>query len=203
MRNMLVLVFVAGCAEEPVWQEDPCGRRDPVEQDCSDTDVDKIEVGTDPTCADEGFVAGAACEPEGATCIRLRPLVCEDDPSTVVASDEVLTCGTEPPDALCPESRREVKQDIAYLDEAARRKLAQDALDVKLATYTYKDPAKGAGPQLGFILDDSPEAAFSGDERVNLYAYTSAVLAAVQEQQAEIDRLRARVEELEARDCAP
>lgn len=199
---LIVLASLFAC-EEPIWQEDPCGRRDPVERTCGDTDGDPIEVGADPTCADLGFDAGAACEEEGATCVALRPLACANDPATVIASDAVLTCGKVPPDDLCPQSRRALKQDIAYLDATTRHEVAHQALDVKLATYTYRDPAKdGAGKQLGYLLDDAPEAVFSGDERVNLYAYTSAVLAAVQEQQAEIARLKARVAELEAREAA-
>jgi hypothetical protein len=89
-----------------------------------------------------------------------------------------------------------------YLDEPARARLAEEALDLRLATYSYKDPAKnGVGPQFGYILEDAPDAVFSGTEHVNLYAYTSAVLAAVQEQQAEIQRLQAKVNELE-KGCA-
>jgi hypothetical protein len=95
-----------------------------------------------------------------------------------------------------------VKTDIEYVDAAARAQLARQALDLHLATYVYKDPAKnGVGPQLGYILEDAPDAVFSGTDHVNLYAYTSAVLAAVQEQQAEIRRLQAKVDELE-KSCA-
>lgn len=199
----MVVLFLAlfGCGEA-VWQEDPCGRRDPVGRDCSDTDGATIEVGTEPTCADEGLVAGAACDEEGATCVALRPQACANAPDTVINSDQVMTCGKEPMDDLCPESSRRLKKDIAYLDAGARKQLASQALDLKLATYTYLDPAKnGGGQQLGYLLDDAPGAVFSGDERVNLYAYTSAVLAAVQEQQAEIGQLKARIAELEAREA--
>src|SRR6185503_3344651 len=102
----------------------------------------------------------------------------------------------------CPESSQTVKTDIEYVDAAARAQLARQALDLHLATYVYKDPAKnGVGPQLGYILEDAPDAVFSGTDHVNLYAYTSAVLAAVQEQQAEIRRLQAKVDELE-KSCA-
>ena len=199
----MVLMFLSlfGC-DAPVWQEDRCGRRDPVGRACSDTDGATIEVGTDPTCADQGLTAGAACDEEGATCVALRPQACENTPETVINSDQIMTCSKAPMDDLCPESSRRLKQDIAYLDAGTRKKLAAQALDLKLATYTYLDPTKnGGGQQLGYILDDAPGAAFSGDERVNLYAYTSAVLAAVQEQQVEIAELRAKIAELEARDA--
>jgi len=202
---MILMMVALGCVDSGddsnskalVWWEDPCGRRDPVERECP-TGVKTVEVGTDPTCADAGIAPGDSCDKAGATCIQLRPIACEDDPKTIIASDAVLTCGTEPPDDLCPESSRTVKTDISYVDDVARAELAKQALDLHLATYAYEDPAKnGVGPQLGYILEDAPDAVFSGKEHVNLYAYTSAVLAAVQEQQAEIQRLQAKVDELQ------
>ena len=53
-------------------------------------------------------------------------------------------------------------------------------------------------PELGYILEDLPEATFSGDGRVDLYAYISAVVALAQEQQAEIDHLKEQVKALKA-----
>ena len=90
------------------WYEDPCGRRDPLERECP-KGVKTVEVGTDPTCADAGIKPGDSCDDAGTTCIQLRPIACEDDPKKIIASDAVLTCGTEPPDDLCPESSRTVK----------------------------------------------------------------------------------------------
>ena len=206
---MILMMVALGCIDSGddssskplVWWEDPCGRRDPVEHECP-TGVKTVEVGTDPTCADAGITPGDSCDDAGATCIQLRPIACEDDPKKIIASDAVLTCGKKPPDDLCPESSRTVKTDITYVDDAARARLAEQALDLHLATYAYKDPAKnGVGPQLGYILEDAPDAVFSGKEHVNLYAYTSAVLAAVQEQQGEIQRLQAKVDELQ-KTCA-
>jgi hypothetical protein len=204
--TMMALACVSGddsdnSSKPLVWWEDPCGRRDPLDHECP-TGVKTVEVGTDPTCADEGIKPGDSCDDAGATCTQLRPIACEDDPKKIIASDAVLTCGTEPPDDNCPISSRTAKTDITYVDDAARRQLAKQALDLHLATYEYKDPAKnGVGPQLGYILEDAPDAVFSGKDHVNLYAYTSAVLAAVQEQQAEIHRLQAKVDELQ-KTCA-
>jgi hypothetical protein len=205
---MILMMVALACVdgddsdEKPlVWWEDPCGRRDPVERECP-KGVKTVEVGTDPTCADEGIAPGDSCDDPGATCIQLRPIACEDDPEKIIASDAVLTCGTEPPDDLCPVSSQTAKKNITYVDDAARAQLAKQALDLHLATYAYMDPAKdGVGQQLGYILEDAPDAVFSGTEHVNLYAYTSAVLAAVQEQQAEIQALRRKVDELE-KSCA-
>ena len=182
------------------WWEDPCGRRDPVEHECK-KGIETVEVGDDPTCADEGIVAGADCSEVGETCVALRPIACADDPKTIIGSDAVLTCGTQPPDSNCPISLRVAKQDIAYLDAPARAAIADDVLKLPLATYRYRDPARdGAGTQLGYILEDAPTAPFSASDHVNLYAYASAILAAVQLQQEEIVRLRAKIETLE-RSC--
>ena len=206
MRTALIL-FAVGCTDGSddtaalQWWEDPCGRRDPVDQTC-DSVIGTIEVGTDPTCTDEGFEAGDACTTEGATCIAERPLACEDDPKTIIASDAVMVCDHQPPEKDCPISRRDRKTDIAYLDATARSRVADQALALRLATYVYTDPRDGVGPQLGYVLDDAPDAVFGGGERVNLYAYTSAVLAAVQEQAAEIARLEERIDELESGVCA-
>lgn len=188
-------------AKDMQYWEDPSGRRDPVDRTC-DTGVDTVEVGTEPTCADLGIAAGDPCTEAGLTCIELRPLACANDPSTVIASDQVLTCGQAAPDATCPISHRAAKKGITYLDGQGRRDLAQQALDLHLARYEYRDPAHdGVGAQVGYILEDSPDAVFSGTDHVNLYAYTSAVLAAVQEQQAEIARLQAEIDDMKAEEC--
>jgi hypothetical protein len=183
------------------WWEDPCGRRDPVGHECKDG-IETVEVGDDPTCADQGIVAGSECAEAGETCIALRPIACADDPKTIIGSDAVLTCGTQPPDSDCPISLRARKEDIAYLDAAARAAVADDVLTLPLATYRYREPARdGVGTQLGFVLEDAPAAPFSTSDHVNLYAYASAILAAVQLQQEEIVRLRAQVDALE-QSCA-
>ena len=128
MRNALIL-FAIGCTDGSddsaslQWWEDPCGRRDPVDQTC-DSGIGTIEVGTDPTCTDEGFDAGDACTTEGATCIAERPLACEDDPKTIIASDAVMVCDQQPPEKDCPISRRDRKTDIDYLDATARSRVA-------------------------------------------------------------------------------
>ena len=208
MRSALIL-FAVGCTDGSSkdsaslqWWEDPCGRRDPVDHTC-DSGIGTIEVGTDPTCTDQGIQAGDACTTAEATCIAERPLACEDDPKTIIASDAVMVCDRQPPEKDCPISRRDRKTDIDYLDATARRRVADQALALRLATYVYTDPHDGVGPQLGYVLDDAPDVVFGSGTRVNLYAYTSAVLAAVQEQAAEIARLEVRIDELESGVCTP
>lgn len=180
-----------------VWWADPCGRRDPVERTCPDG-VGTIEVGDALTCADQGIRPGERCTERGATCVALPALACADAPDTLIASQAVLTCDSQPPDDLCPQSSRSVKRDLAYVDAAGRDALAAQVLALKLATYRYA-PGEGLpGTRLGYVLQDAPDAPFSGEGRVDLYAYTSAVVATVQAQQAELDALRAEVAALRA-----
>ncbi len=137
--------------------------------------------GTSCTTADERCDANLGC---GAA------LIC-------AASDPKLAPGG------CPISRAQYKTDIEYLTAADRAVLAEQLLATPLATYRYKSSPRGAW-QLGFIIEDvepSPSVD-SPRDRVDLYGYTSMVVAALQEQQERIERLEAQVEQLQAT-CRP
>jgi hypothetical protein len=93
-------------------------------------------------------------------------------------------------------SRREFKTDIEYVDEAERASLADEALHTRLAEYRYKTDPESSQRHLGFIIDDMPNAskAVQADKtHVDLYGYTSMLLATVQEQQKQIDDLKKQV----------
>ncbi len=97
-------------------------------------------------------------------------------------------------------SRRAYKTDIDYVDEQERTALAQQALETRLAEYRYKAEPANAKRHLGFIIDDQPDPspAVQGDRtHVDQYGYTSMLLATVQEQQKQIDELRARLDALQ------
>ncbi len=85
-----------------------------------------------------------------------------------------------------------MKKDVEYLDAGARARIAEEALGIKLATYKYKTGSDRE--HLGFILEDSPNvpAADMTSKQVDLYAYTSMVLATVQEQEKKSRRSRPR-----------
>jgi hypothetical protein len=99
-------------------------------------------------------------------------------------------------------SRREFKKDIDYVRDDERAALASEALSISLARYRYKTEPAGDRKHLGFIIDDvleqSPEspAVASDATHVDLYGYTSMLLATVQEQQKQIDALNRQVAEL-------
>ena len=101
-----------------------------------------------------------------------------------------------------PVSRREYKTDIGYVDDAERASLAEQALHTRLAEYRYKSEPEDAKRHLGFIIDDMPaqSPAVQGDAtHVDLYGYTSMLLATVQQQQKQIDALQKQVDSLKAK----
>jgi hypothetical protein len=117
------------------------------------------------------------------------------------ACNTTLMCSdVDPAPGPCPISRRAAKKDIAYADAMDLERLHDELLDVRLATYRYnQEPATGK-THLGFLIDDSPAspAVASNGEQVDLYAYASMAVAALQVQQRQIDALTREVEALRA-----
>ena len=106
-----------------------------------------------------------------------------------------ICCGVSKP---CPVSLRKYKRDIRYLDEAERERLRGELLRFPLATWKYRNEGDAATDRLGFIIDDvapSPSVAADG-QTVDLYGYTTMTVATVQQQQREIDELRAELKAL-------
>lgn len=92
-------------------------------------------------------------------------------------------------------SRRAFKKDIDYVTDAERAELASETLSMSLARYRYKTEPESENRHLGFIIDDQPPASpavASDATHVDLYGYTSMLLATVQEQQKQIDDLKNR-----------
>jgi hypothetical protein len=104
----------------------------------------------------------------------------------------------------CPISSRRFKADIRYLTAEDRRAIADELAALKLARYHYTaDPQ--SRPRLGFIIEDAPHspAVELDRDQVDLYAYVSMVVAALQDerrareaQATELERLRAEVAQL-------
>jgi len=130
--------------------------------------------------------AGSACTTAGAEC----------DQGTA-CSGPLMCAATDPTHGgMCPISRAEYKTDIEYLGAAERAKLAEDVQSIPLVHYRYKDAPERE--HLGFIIEDvepSP-GVDSAHDRVDLYGYTSMAVAALQEQQRELEALRREVKEL-------
>ena len=137
-----------------------------------------------PPCA--GETAGAPCSPEGASC----------DPED--SCNRLLVCASSDPThgGVCPISRRRAKEHIRYLGADDLRRLHDELMRFRLATFHYRGNASRT--QLGFLIDDV-EPSLSVDpvrDMVDLYAYTSMAVAALQTQAREIEALRNEVETL-------
>jgi hypothetical protein len=98
----------------------------------------------------------------------------------------------------CPVSTRRAKKDIVYLAETDRKRIADDLARFKLATYEYRDPALAGKRHLGFIIEDVPgsPAVDRDGNMVDLYGYTSMLVAAVQAQGKEIEQLKTELARL-------
>jgi hypothetical protein len=170
-------------------------------------------------CVPPGGTCASPC-PAGTYCLRASgpqehdlgcttiPAACNGTPSCDCMKDCFCTGSTID---QCTEgtgflecnngtvSRREFKKDIDYVSSDQRAELARETLAIPLARYRYKTEPSTAERHLGFIIDDQPAASpavASDATHVDLYGYSSMLLATVQEQQKQIDALRAEVDEL-------
>ncbi len=178
-----------------------CGRGDPMERTCQDGEILNWEDshGT-KKCSELGLSLNNPCDEDGLKCIDKAAVKCKD--GSAAKSFLYLLCLKEKPSsdmAGCPVSRAETKTEISYLSTDKKNKLASEILNVKLATYEYK-PGQGdglTGQQLGFIINDNPDSVMvMNGQRVNLYAYISAVVATVQAQQKKIEALEKELQSL-------
>jgi hypothetical protein len=134
-----------------------------------------------PNCTTEE--EGQACATDGQRC------------DGVATCGATLMCAAEAP-RTCPVSRARYKQGISYLGDAERGQFHDQITQLRLASYRYKSAPDV--PQLGFMIDDiEPSVAVSGDH-VNLYAYLSMAVAAIQVQDQQIKGLQRQLEQLRA-----
>ncbi|MEP6651936.1 MAG: tail fiber domain-containing protein [Myxococcales bacterium] len=145
---------------------------------------------TDAACPAATPRLGGPCVPEGKQCTY----TCGAEGARLCRSG----VWTSADGSGCPRSNRVLKRDIHYLDDAEVQQQARRVAALRLATWRYKDPALGAGPHLGFIIEDQPDIAAVDSTRgmVDLYGYASMLAAAVQAQQREIEALRREVDAL-------
>ncbi len=154
-----------------------------------------------PAC-DEGQTCGA-----GTSCSGEGELArCCPDGTTFIASPADFfgccpdgdICGCR--EGMCPISRAEWKKDIRFLAPSEVADIGARLLETRLARWRYLGDADAA-PRLGFIIGDGdPDGAVAaGGQRVDLYGYISAAVAALQTQARELDALRESVGRLEQR----
>ena len=116
-----------------------------------------------------------------------------------VAGVSLLGCtgdDTDGPNATLATSSRRLKEEIAYVSPADLEQLKEAIVKVRLATFRHKQGDKAR--HLGFIIEDSPDIPASDMQRsrVDLYAYTSMAVAALQVQAKQIEQLEADVDVL-------
>jgi hypothetical protein len=142
----------------------------------------------DPECPPAQPLLGTSCSMEGQAC----DYGCERGERRV-CSGGIWTADSAP--GGCPASTRRVKRDIDYLEANEVDAIAREVLGTRLATYEYTDPALAEGRQLGFIIEDQPHSYSVDPERsqVDLYGYTSMLVAAAQAQQRRIEMLEGAV----------
>lgn len=129
-----------------------------------------------------------SCAPEGDAC----------DPGD--GCNRRLLCSTSDPThgGQCPISRRRYKQDVRYLGAGEIQRLHDELMKFPLATYRYRHAASQT--HLGFVIDDvEPSLSIdSGGDIVDLYAYTTMAVAALQAQDRKIEALERELQELRA-----
>lgn len=98
----------------------------------------------------------------------------------------------------CPISSRRFKDGVSYLSDSELAEVAQELQAIRLASYEYKQQ-KG-NKHLGFIIEDNPASRAVVPERdmVDLYGYTSMVVASMQVQAKELQALKAELAALKA-----
>ncbi|MBK8170654.1 MAG: tail fiber domain-containing protein [Sandaracinaceae bacterium] len=148
----------------------------------------------DPACPSAIPNAGAACSVPAQHC----SYGCEAD------LDRDCTGGVwveSSSPSGCPISTRRAKHDITYLSETETDALAAETISMRLATYEYNDVALAGRRHLGFILEDAPMSYAAEPERsqIDLYGYTSLLLATTQSQARRIDALEREVRRLQRR----
>jgi len=140
-----------------------------------------------PACS--GVVEGDPCTNEGETCDFMSDC------------NALMICAAEDPKLQpggCPISRAAFKQDIRYLDASERDGFYRELLDIRMATWRYRD-RHDAKSHLGVILEDGEDQIWAdpNNDRVDLYSYGSLAIVGVQEQAGEIAELKAALAALQ------
>jgi hypothetical protein len=141
------------------------------------------------TCTSNGLTCRYQCGPEGArSCTAGLWTTADGGP--------------------CPVSTRRVKHDITYLGDGEVDRIAAETTSMKLATWRYDGPLDDGRTHMGIVIEDQRQGSYSVDPRsssVDLYGYSSMMLATVQsqqrrldQQQKQLDALRAEMEALRA-----
>lgn len=168
-------------------------------RECPEGPLQWYETCGDPACQENGHRPS-----ELAPCIGQTPGQPCAEPETqcdpVNDCNSYYVCTTVDPRGTefgCPISRAEFKSNIEYVTPGERAALASEILGFRIATWEYN--ATPGVERLGFIIEDhEPSPAIRSErDQVDSYAYSTMILAAVQEQQAQIEALQQQVQQLQ------
>jgi hypothetical protein len=179
----------------------PCG---PTQTCCSgqcvDLNLNPEHCGQCTTNCQTAVCLGGACLGDASGCpAGTKPA--QNGPLTSVCCPVTDICGCEP---HCGVSSRVFKTDIHYLSDAEEKELQSQLRALRLASYRYKDSLDDGRTHVGYILEDSPDAASSdlARSRVDLYTYSTMAVATLHAQDEKIASLEAQMKELRARQDA-
>lgn len=152
----------------------------------------------DPVC--EGYagptegLAICSTEEEAATCSE-EGSECDLEN----ACNQRLICASSNPALECPVSEAKHKRDIVYINEKRSQEIAESVQKMKIAEWNYNKDEQNRKARLGFLIDDHAQlpAVLANGKQVDLYGYTSMTVVALQQQAKHIERLEAKIAELE------
>jgi hypothetical protein len=95
-------------------------------------------------------------------------------------------------------STASIKKDITFLDEQGMEQALKYVTETPVATYRYKTASDDSRLVYGVIAEKTPPALLGeGDKSVNLSTTIGVLMASVKAQQAHIEKLEARLQQLE------
>jgi hypothetical protein len=148
----------------------------------------------DATCPGAKPRLGEVCEKEAQVC----DYKCGPDNGRTCTNGTWRSSDGGP----CPISTAKVKRDIRYLSAAQLAEISAAVQAIPLAYWQYTDASLGRGQKLGFIIEDLPSATPAVDRdrlMVDLYGYTSMLVADAQAREQRMRALEARLNALEER----
>lgn len=146
-----------------------------------------------PGCPATPANAGTTCATSGLSC-RYQ---CGPGGARACAAGLWTTADGGP----CPISTRKAKHDIVYLGDAEADRVASDVQSMRLASWRYDAPLDDGRQHMGIVLEDQRPGSYAVDARssmVDLYGYSSMLLAAVQSQKRQIDKQQGQIDALRA-----
>ena len=96
-------------------------------------------------------------------------------------------------------STRSAKKDISYLSDSEESNILTKIKDINVATYHYNSENSNTPLRLGLIAEEAPQEVLSaGGKGVDVYKFSTFLLAGIQAQQKRLESLEARVAALES-----